>query len=331
VAASLVWVIGRRGLLGASVAAAIGDTWRPQQASFAWHQPQQLDLDLRQAVREFVAAVSAARPASWTVCWCAGVGAVGSSPAALQAETAAFRRFLTTLGAEPRLSAVPGRFFLASSAGGVHAGSTDRPITESSAPRPISPYGRAKLEQEEALAAWLASRPHIRTLVGRFANLYGPGQSLHKGQGLISHIARCAVFRVPVHIYVSLDTIRDYLFADDAGRRVAYGLRRLDQRSPTGSPPLIKLYGSEREISIAGVLGIFFRIARQQMRVVLGMHPTSGRQPAQLQFRSTLWRGQEPPPRIELVEGITRVFQHNLSLFQAGRLPPPPEIAYVRK
>ena len=320
---ALAWVVGRGGLLGSSVERALGPkAWRPERP-LAWSPRERLADSIEEAVRAFADRLEARSGEGWNLYWCAGAGVVGTSVAALEAETAALRLFLDCLGAEPRLRDLPGRIFLASSAGGVYGGSRERPLTEATPPLPISDYGRGKLAQEVALAAWAAGRPRVSTLVGRLANLYGPGQRLDKPQGLISHMCRCLIFGVPVHLYVPLDTIRDYLFAEDAGRRLVAGLARLAREAP-GGRHVTKIYASERETTVAGLIGVFRRLARRQLRVVSGLHPVRAQQPARLQFRSTVWRDEADSARTELLEGVSRVHRHQLALFQAGRLPAPP-------
>jgi UDP-glucose 4-epimerase len=126
----------------------------------------------------------------------------------------------------------------------------------------------------------------------------------------------------PLQIYVSLDTIRDYLFADDAGRELVSGLRRLVQGTTASEPLSMKIYASEREISIAGLLAVFRQIARRRLRVVSGLHPSSALQPRRLQFRSKVWPRSEHR-HVELIEGVSRVFQHQMALFRRGLLAPP--------
>jgi nucleoside-diphosphate-sugar epimerase len=320
---TLAWVVGRGGLLGSSVERALGPgAWRPHRP-LAWSSREKLAPSVEDAVRGFADRLGARAGESWSVYWCAGAGVVGTSAADLEFETAALRLFLDRLGAEPRLEDLRGRIFLASSAGGVYAGSAGRPLTEDTPPRPISDYGRAKLAQEETLVAWARGRPRVSTLVGRLANLYGPGQRLDKPQGLISHMSRCLIFGVPVHVYVPLDTIRDYLYAADAGRRVVAGLERLAREGP-GGRHATKIYASERETSVAGLIGVFRRLAKRQLRVVSGLHPVGTQQPARLQFRSTFWRDEAVSARTQLLEGVGRVHRHQLALFQAGRLEAPP-------
>lgn len=324
---TLAWVVGRGGLLGSCVERSLGPAaWRPEHP-LDWRDPVRLAESITEAVRGFAARLAGGMfDGGWCVCWCAGDGVVGTPADRLEAETASLRLLLERLGnvLDGARPALPGRFFLASSAGGVYGGSLERPLTEATPPRPISDYGRAKLEQEEVLRAWARARPTVSALVGRLSNLYGPGQHLDKPQGLISHMSRCLIFGVPVHIFVPLDTIRDYLFAEDAGRRIVAGLERLRHESPGGGRHVTKVYGSERETTVAALVGVFRRIAKRQLRVVAGPHPVRAQQPARLQFRSTIWTDEPALPATELLDGVSRVHRHQLALFQAGRLPAPP-------
>ena len=320
---TLAWVVGRGGLLGASVERRLGsDVWRPDRP-IVWSDSDQLRQSIADAVRGFRTHL-AESGTGWSVYWCAGNGVVGTPAGRLAAETASLRFFLDRLGAElgTLQIALTGQVFLASSAGGVYAGSTERPLTEAAFPRPISDYGRAKLEQEEVLREWARDRPTVSTLIGRLSNLYGPGQHLDKPQGLISHMSRCMIFGVPVRIYVPLDTIRDYLFAEDAATRIVAGMVRLGREAPGGGH-VIKIYGSGNETTVAGLIGIFRQISKRQVRVVLGLNPVRAQQPARLQFRSMIWTDESALTRTELLDGVNRVHRHQFALFQAGRLAPP--------
>lgn len=325
---TLAWVVGRGGLLGSCVERALGPgeyVWRPDRP-LAWRDPVGLPESITEAVRGFAARLAGEALDGWCVYWCAGDGVVGTPADRLDAETAGLRLFLERLGEAldgALLALLPGRFFFASSAGGVYGGSPERPLTEATPPRPISGYGRAKLEQEEMLRTWARARPTVSALVGRLSNLYGPGQHLDKPQGLISHMSRCLIFGVPVHIFVPLDTLRDYLFAEDAGGRIVAGMERLGRESPGGGRQVTKVYGSERETTVAALVGVFRRIAKRQLRVVSGLHPVRAQQPARLQFRSTVWADQPAGRATELLDGVSRVHRHQFALFQAGRLPAP--------
>jgi UDP-glucose 4-epimerase len=316
---TLAWVVGRGGLLGSHVELALRgrEGWEMfNSAPFPWDNPE----GLRQAMNRAAAAYEnglkdngkgAGRGA---VLWCAGSGVVGASAASLAAETEAFEYFLSRLrGLEV------GRFFLASSAGGIWGGSSDRPITEDSPPRPISLYGVAQLDKEAALARWAAQSPGAATLVGRLSNLYGPGQDRTKPQGLVSHLTRSLLRGQPAHVFVPLDTIRDYLYVGDAAEAVVRATERLGD----GARHLMKIFASEQATTVGELIGAFRRTARRPLKVVTGLHALARQHPRCLQFRSTVWREAVPRARTSLVEGIDRVFRHELALYQAGALPPP--------
>jgi UDP-glucose 4-epimerase len=316
----LVWVVGAGGLLGSSVWRELGaEAWRPSHA-LRWSDPACLRQDFSDALRAFGERLAAEPGRAWAIAWCAGAGVVATSAQALDAETLAFQQFLAQVAADPALGTRVGSFSLASSAGGVYGGCFVSPISETTAPQPISPYGRAKLVQEELLKAWAESQRNVSVLIARFSNLYGPAQRLHKAQGLISHASRCLIHNSPLHVYVSLDTIRDYLFVDDAAHALVAGLRRV---AGERQPPLVKVIASENEISIGGLLGVFRQISRRRLRVIAGLHRLAALQPRRLQFRSQIWTG-DTHRKVELVEGVSRVYHRQLADFAKGQLPPPP-------
>ena len=322
---TLAWIVGRGGLLGSSMERAVrARVWWPTQPLF-WDDAQRLRQSIADAVQGFRKRLLAESWDSWCIYWCAGKGVIGSSVEQLTAETVALQFFLERLGAElddlqPRLK---GQIFLASSAGGIYGGSGERPSTENTRPQPISEYGRAKLNQEQILGEWARLRPNVSTVVGRLSNLYGPGQHMDKPQGLISHMSRCLIFGTPVQIYVSLDTIRDYLFVEDAAKRIAAGMTRLSRESPRGGQHVMKLYSSGNETTVAGLIGIYRQIAKRQLRVILGLNPARSQQPVRLQFRSIVWCDEPVAPGTEMLDGISRLHRYQLALFQAGKLPPP--------
>ncbi|HEY1533874.1 MAG TPA: NAD-dependent epimerase/dehydratase family protein [Polyangiaceae bacterium] len=322
--APLVWVVGAGGLLGSRVLLELGADGFRAMPPFTWRDRERLHGELRAGLTAFVLRLAQTPGRPWAIAWCAGAGVVATSPADLETETANFGFFLQLLASEPALRRAPGYVLLASSAGGVYGASFACPISESTPVAPGSPYGRAKLAQEELLLSWARSQPgSVSSLVARISNLYGPGQRLSKPQGLISHMSRCLIYGAPVHVYVSLDTIRDYLFAEDAGRRLALGLRQLVREAPREGLHVTKLYASEREVSIAGLLGVFRQIARRKLRVVSGLHAAAALQPRRLQFRSQVWP-RDGGRQVELIEGVSRVYRHQLVLFRQGLLPSPP-------
>ena len=55
-----------------------------------------------------------------------------------------------------------------------------------------------------------SQRTGLPVLIGRIANLYGPGQNLGKAQASCRSSAPRELERRPIAIWVSLDTLRDY-------------------------------------------------------------------------------------------------------------------------
>jgi UDP-glucose 4-epimerase len=319
---ALAWVVGRGGLLGSHAETALRgrDGWAVHQSDpFSWKDPDRLRAEMRAAVGTF--REEGRKHRGWAVFWCAGAGTVGASAASLASECESLEFFLARLGEG---GPSEGRVFLASSAGGVWGGSPDRPITEASPPRPISAYGLAQLDKEKALERWATRLPAVSTLTARLSNLYGPGQALAKPQGLVSYLSRSLIHGKPAHVFVALDTIRDYLYAEDAARAIVLGMERLEAESAEARTArhVLKIIASEQVTTIGELLGAFRRTAKRPLHVVTGLHPIASQQPSCLQFRSTVWRDEPPPARTGLVDGIDRVFRHELALHQAGALPP---------
>jgi len=320
---ALAWVIGAGGLLGSHVLRALPTetrglaAWNPGPSKLSWHDPPRVLAELGDRVERYSRKVKTDGH-TWAVLWCAGAGVVGTTAAALAAETAFFERLLLLLG--KHLSDVPGQILLASSAGGVYGDNPAQPLTEDSLCRPISDYGRNKLRQERLLQDWASERPLVSSLIARISNLYGPGQNMDKPQGLIAHISRSLLHHTPVHVYVSLDTLRDYVFASDCA---AHLLRCLDRLRLGPRTHIVKIFSAGETVTIAGIIAAFARIAKGHPRIVCASASARSLQPVRLQFQSTVWTDLPAPTRTSLPVGIQRVHQHMLSLFQQGRLPPP--------
>jgi UDP-glucose 4-epimerase len=324
--ASLAWVVGRGGLLGRHVESALGgddadtDIWRPERP-IDWHDSERAAADLElEAIAFFAEATRLGRP--WRLLWCAGAGVLATSRRALAQETLLLSRFLAAVA--DRLSGTQaltdaGTLFFASSAGGVYAASSvPPPFDELSPVGPLAPYGREKLAQEE-LFARVANSCGVDLLIGRFSNLYGPGQNLSKPQGLIAHVGRAALRHEPVSIYVPLDTIRDYLFAADAGRMVVQAIKRIEKSRRDGARPgtTTKIFASEVETTVASVLRAWRQVLRRPLRVSFSGSPVGRLQPRVLSFRSRVWpelRGQ--PTLLQL--GVDAVRRDQLARLMRG-------------
>lgn len=276
---TFTWVIGSGGLLGSAVARELrrrGDLVRTSSVPWADHP-----LAKSMLLHECLDFLEAAGDGQWNIVWAAGAGVNGTSAEQFGLENELIAEILVHVRAAARGC---GTFFLASSAGGVYAGAAGAPHSETTQPVPLGDYGRAKLESERITTEFGAGTG-INVVIGRFANLYGPGQNLGKPQGLISHLCRGYLMASPVSIYVPMDTLRDYLFVSDAAEMVADTLDLMTSRS---SVTTTKIYASGTAVTIGSILGACRTVFRRRPNVVLAASPLAAFQGRDLRLRSTV-------------------------------------------
>lgn len=330
---ALAWVIGRGGLLGSHISRTLAFSphyalWTAP-AELAWASPDQLRAQLDQAASAFLGQAAIGQQ-SWAVFWAAGAGIVGTTSQTLAAETAILQHALDRLGThlhrlrQRGVAPGPGWVFLASSAGGVYGRCPDSPATESSICLPVSDYGRAKLAQEGLLSSW-AETHEVSSLAGRISNLYGPGQNLDKPQGLVTHLVRSLVLRRPVHLFVPLDTLRDYFHVHDCAAAITHAVSRLLQELTAARRPrsLVKIFAAEQPASISALIGIIARVTGQRPLVIhTAPRAVTEQQPWRLTFRSTVRREESRQANIGMPVGVSQVYGHLLDLFRQGKLAP---------
>lgn len=297
-----VWVVGAGGLLGRGVVSALkAKGHEVLTSSIPWHDPEAAKASLAAGAEE-LRSLADGRP--WMIAWCAGAGVTGTSQADLDSELDVFQAALQSVAGTLCVpGAPPGRMFLASSAGGVYAGAPDPPYSEESTPQPLAPYGYAKLAAERA-ATEFAAVSGSRLLIGRVANLYGPGQNLTKPQGLISVLAKAYLTGQPVSVYVSLDTLRDYIFIDDAAALVADCLERLSAPDVAKGQTVIKIIATQRADTIGALIGACKTVFKRRPRIVLGASPYAKAQAHDLRLRSLVWTELDNRPFTPLPVGI---------------------------
>ncbi|ATQ30410.1 NAD(P)-dependent oxidoreductase [Rhodococcus ruber] len=277
------WVVGSGGLLGSWVTRELRRRDVPVTTSVVpWDEPEQARTVLLADADRFV---RGAGGGPWRVAWCAGAGVNGTTSEAFAAENALLRDVLDGLAHAGGGSAERGTVFHASSAGGVYAAAPGAPHSEYSPTAPLGLYGHAKLAAETVVTDF-ARETGATAVIGRFANLYGPGQNLAKPQGLVSHLCRGYLTGTPVSIYVSMDTLRDYLFVSDAAEMVADALARAEA-APGGVST--KIFASGRSVTIGAILGACRTVFRRRPNVVLASSPLASVQGRDLRLRSVVW------------------------------------------
>lgn len=301
------WVIGR-GLLGSSVV----DELAPAPvfaSSIAWADPRRALQDLSDATADFLGASSG----RVRIYWCAGKGVGSATAQQIQSEVETFRGFLNNLGQVGHGREID--LFLASSVGGAYSGRNDPPYTESTPPLASSPYGEGKLAAERLASEW-ATATGNRVFIARITNLYGPGQDLSKGQGLISTILLSYITHTPASIYVSLDTLRDYIFARDCARIVIAGVRRLPA-TPSGTA-VLKIVGAGVAVSIGAILSEIKRLRRSLAPIVIGPGPATAHA-RDLRVRSEQWTDLDGFADTTLPAGISETYSSLVQQWAASK------------
>ncbi len=134
-----LWVVGGGGLVGRQVVAAgLRAGYAVRVPDIPWTDPGASIEALAAHLRQFAADVTG----EWALAWCAGAGVVATSEDDLAQEVDVHDgalRAVEGLIHEGLLDPARGGIFLASSAGGVHAGSADPPFTEETPVAPLAP------------------------------------------------------------------------------------------------------------------------------------------------------------------------------------------------
>jgi UDP-glucose 4-epimerase len=319
VTAAPTWVLGAGGLLGSHVAGSLRHQGRPVLTSTVpWREPDLARAALRRGMEELR---EYAGDGAWNVAWCAGAGVIATPESELVAEAELFGAFLDDLGqfGPPGPS---GAVFLASSAGGLYAGSPVRaPFTERSAVRPLVAYGRAKVAMEGRLTEF-AGQSGAHAFIARIANLYGPGQDLSKQQGLVSQLCLTQITGRPLTVYVPLDTMRDYVFAADVGDLVAAGLAGLRDHAAGqerhGSRVVTKIVASGHCTTIGALISESGRLFKRRARVVVKAPVEGTGQVTDLRLRSVVWPELDAHLTCSLTVGMAKTAA---DVAQRTRLP----------
>lgn len=304
------WIVGSGGLLGSSVNRELRRRGNIVYTSnVPWSDHASAKATLMHDCAKFFGSFS---DATWNIVWAAGAGVNGTSAAEFAEENALIADVLEQIAGK---QSADGTFFLASSAGGVYAGAVGAPHNEETQVVPLGDYGRAKLDSE-SIAMNFGIRSGINVVIGRFANLYGPGQNLSKPQGLISHLCRGYLMASPVSIYVPMDTLRDYLYVSDAAEMVADTLTLSARRT---TPPTTKIFASGQAVTIGSILGACRTVFRRRPNVVLAASPLAAFQGRDLRLRSTVWPEIDRRTHRTLPAGIASTLHATRQALGAGR------------
>lgn len=272
-----VWVIGAGGLLGGSLTRQLNRsqlfTALPNE-KVNWADPDQVNQSFE---RSFQRLLTQAGADVWAVIWAAGRASTSSTHADTSQELKTLQLLINVINKNSTNN--QGTFFLTSSAGGVYAGSQDPPFTINTESNPLSAYGELKLAQENLAKKQLTNA--CRVLIGRVSNLYGPGQDIDKLQGLISQLAVSALTKKPLNLFVSLDTMRDYIYVDDAAETI---IKLVHSETESLSTHII---ASGHPVSLGYLIQLAQDISRTRIPLAIGAHSSSAAQARDLRLTPT--------------------------------------------
>lgn len=203
-----------------------------------------------------------------------------------------FLAFLETLQRFPET-----RLLFLSSGGTVYGDPERLPVAEDAPLRPRSCHGAGKAAAE----LFLGLRAADWTIILRPSNIYGPGQPVRSGFGVMPQLLICAAEDRPFQLLGDGAQVRDYLYLDDFSEAVCRLVRH-----PTASGTFN--LGSGTGTSLTELIGLVEKATGRTIRIE--QLPGRGGDVARIvldtgRIRSVI----EWAPVISLEEGIARAWQ----------------------
>jgi len=210
------------GLVGGSIVHVLERAgWTNTEIPYDWTDAASRAAAAKAIARKIDAiAASAAGPVRVSTIWAAGRNGFASTAAQMAEETILLEEVLDQATAlQAALPAARHSFHHMSSAGGLFEGQSH--VAENTAPAPIRPYGIGKLEQEAIVHRLPETVPAI---IYRPSSVYGwrPGGRY----GLFAALIRGALEGRPTRIFGTVNTVRDYVYADDIARFISARILR---------------------------------------------------------------------------------------------------------
>jgi UDP-glucose 4-epimerase len=106
------------------------------------------------------------------------------------------------------------RVVFISSGGVVYGDAAERPISETAAKRPESPYGVSKLVGEHYLRCYRLLHG-LEYAALRYSNVYGPRQNPHGEAGVVAIFSNLIIQNKPITIFGDGEQTRDYVYVGD--------------------------------------------------------------------------------------------------------------------
>jgi UDP-glucose 4-epimerase len=191
---------------------------------------------------------------------------------------------------------------LISSGGTVYGEPQRLPVDEAHPTEPLSAYGVIKLAAEK-LVAMYARRSGFSARILRCANVYGEGQPVDRGQGVIAVFTARALADEPAVIYGDGRTIRDYVYIGDV---VDAALALIERPS---RPEIVNV-GSGHGYSVNEIVAAVERAAGRQL--ALDRRPARDFDVSEIVLDITRLRALSAFEPTSLDEGVRRTLDAQL-------------------
>jgi len=139
-------------------------------------------------------------------------------------------------------------------------GNQNTVLTENSKPQPVSPYGQSKLLMEKTIMNF--SKKHtLNSIILRFFNLYGPGQSSQYA-GVITKFLENIRDHKPLEIYGNGSQTRDFMHIDDAIECIHLAIQNINKNT-------VKIYnvGSGTSTSILEIANQLLELSGKNLPI----------------------------------------------------------------
>lgn len=288
-----MWILGQGGFLGTAIARSAGNSGLSifEGHPIPWNHSDLRSETMIQLADQFGRFSIGGNP---VIVWAAG--ADGVSAHRDESEVESFRDFVEAISASSSLKSAT--VVVCSSAGGVYGASLHPPFSVSSTIAAANQYGANKIAIETMAQKELPNSMKVH--IARITNLYGPWPGPR--QGLVNRICTATATRKALQIYVPLDTVRDYIYVDDAAELL------IMEFAAAESSRSVSLIGSGQNSSVGEVIKTVTNVAHRKVPITLAYLETTKLQPRDLRM-SPSWRERSLPfAPMSLAEGVKRLF-----------------------
>ena len=185
--------------------------------------------------------------------------------------------------------------------------STKDSLNEKSETKPTSPYGKSKLEMEDLVKRYSASNS-INSVILRFFNVYGPGQS-DEYAGVISKFAQNIKEERPLVIYGDGLQTRDFVNIQDVIDSICHTISRME-----GKRSSIYNIASDKSITIQHLAEVMNEVSGKNLDIQYEKPREGDIRYSQADI-SLARKELDYCPKIELRDGIKNLLRyHSINL-----------------